>query len=467
MSLYSKLRGTIETIFQIGLNGPQWKANGAVIEARNALDTLFAIGRGATPVAANDWATKAYVDGAAGGHAWLYDQGVPAAVVLPELAQLRAIAGGGSIVRTRSQAAAVGSNAHGGDWSAFLGQDDGTAVGTAPRSFWWGEETGVGSVENPPVNYYGYGLLKHLPGGVIGLALGGGSNNVGAGVAGVELSAFSLFNIATEGIGSTIQFFPTNGAFRSGYALFPDSSKPVVQSVLALYDADLVTSAASGLIRLPNANSAAGTQVLVAQRNQTNTADHVFLQAFVDEPIFGDLAGNYRFWSFNGVKFEQQDITGAGWTFDGPGGKTLQIQGDPHFTVTRGVQLADCSQTQLYKFNSTSTAANQNIGQIVLQDASVTQLIVQLVAFDTVAGDFASFTITLTYSKLAGVIHAPTAAATVVDTGHSAAAVAIAPALVVASLPGPNDAIQVQVTPWSANLTHWYMFPTQVINGKA
>ncbi len=62
MSLWSKIRGTIESAFQLGLNGPQWKANAGNIEARNATDAAFVIVRGATPVAANDLVTKAYAD---------------------------------------------------------------------------------------------------------------------------------------------------------------------------------------------------------------------------------------------------------------------------------------------------------------------------------------------------------------------------------------------------------------------
>jgi hypothetical protein len=62
MSLWSKIRGTVETLFQIGLQGPQLKNNSGAIESRNATDTGFAIARGATPVGANDLATKAYTD---------------------------------------------------------------------------------------------------------------------------------------------------------------------------------------------------------------------------------------------------------------------------------------------------------------------------------------------------------------------------------------------------------------------
>lgn len=62
MSLYTKVRGTIESIFQIGLSGPQIKDNAGVIEAKNAADSGFVIVRGAAPVGENDFATKNYVD---------------------------------------------------------------------------------------------------------------------------------------------------------------------------------------------------------------------------------------------------------------------------------------------------------------------------------------------------------------------------------------------------------------------
>lgn len=62
MSLFSKFRGTIETIFQIGLGGPNIKNNAGVIEARNAGDSAFAVVRGATPVGDNDLVNKQYAD---------------------------------------------------------------------------------------------------------------------------------------------------------------------------------------------------------------------------------------------------------------------------------------------------------------------------------------------------------------------------------------------------------------------
>jgi len=61
MSIFSKIRGTIEQIFQIGLGGPQIKNNAGAVELRNSDDTDFTIVRGATPVGDNDLVTKAYL----------------------------------------------------------------------------------------------------------------------------------------------------------------------------------------------------------------------------------------------------------------------------------------------------------------------------------------------------------------------------------------------------------------------
>lgn len=61
-SLWSKIVGTISSTFQYGLAGPLIQNNGGSLEARNAANSAFVIVRGLTPVAANDLATKAYVD---------------------------------------------------------------------------------------------------------------------------------------------------------------------------------------------------------------------------------------------------------------------------------------------------------------------------------------------------------------------------------------------------------------------
>ena len=47
-------------LLQFGKGGPNLKANGGAVEARNPADTAMAIGRGATPIGADDWVTLGY-----------------------------------------------------------------------------------------------------------------------------------------------------------------------------------------------------------------------------------------------------------------------------------------------------------------------------------------------------------------------------------------------------------------------
>ncbi len=63
MSLFSKIRGTIETLFQIGLQGPQLKkSSGAALDVRDNADGAYAVVRVAAPVGGQDAATKTYTD---------------------------------------------------------------------------------------------------------------------------------------------------------------------------------------------------------------------------------------------------------------------------------------------------------------------------------------------------------------------------------------------------------------------
>lgn len=96
MSLFSKLRGTIETIFQIGLGGPQIKNNASVIENRNATDSAFVIARGATPLGPNDLTTKAYVDGLVGGGADVLE--IKVAVALATVSSVTSIPIGATVI---------------------------------------------------------------------------------------------------------------------------------------------------------------------------------------------------------------------------------------------------------------------------------------------------------------------------------------------------------------------------------
>lgn len=67
MSFFDKVRGTFETLFQLGKAGPQLKNNAGAIEARNAADSAYVNARGADPAIADDLVTKRYGDANYGG----------------------------------------------------------------------------------------------------------------------------------------------------------------------------------------------------------------------------------------------------------------------------------------------------------------------------------------------------------------------------------------------------------------
>lgn len=66
MSLRAKIRGTIETLFQLGIGGPQWKANSGNIDARDSGDAAYVNVRGDDPVIDDDLVTLRYFDSNAG-----------------------------------------------------------------------------------------------------------------------------------------------------------------------------------------------------------------------------------------------------------------------------------------------------------------------------------------------------------------------------------------------------------------
>lgn len=71
MSLWTKVRGTAESLFQLGLSGPQLKKNTGppvAVEHRDSADSGFVVSRGADPTSGvgtgsdNDHVTKHYSD---------------------------------------------------------------------------------------------------------------------------------------------------------------------------------------------------------------------------------------------------------------------------------------------------------------------------------------------------------------------------------------------------------------------
>jgi hypothetical protein len=65
MGLFARLAGSMSAFFQFGgPAAPGINHNGVALEVRDSTNSVFAVLRGASPSAANDFATKAYVDAA-------------------------------------------------------------------------------------------------------------------------------------------------------------------------------------------------------------------------------------------------------------------------------------------------------------------------------------------------------------------------------------------------------------------
>jgi len=62
MSIYKKNRGSIESIHQLGIGGPNLKNNSGVIEAKNAADSALAVVRAADPSGDTDLAPKGWIN---------------------------------------------------------------------------------------------------------------------------------------------------------------------------------------------------------------------------------------------------------------------------------------------------------------------------------------------------------------------------------------------------------------------
>jgi len=62
MSIYKKNRGSIESIHQLGIGGPNLKNNSGVIEAKNAADSALAVVRMADPLGDTDGVTKGWIN---------------------------------------------------------------------------------------------------------------------------------------------------------------------------------------------------------------------------------------------------------------------------------------------------------------------------------------------------------------------------------------------------------------------
>lgn len=102
MAIFKKIRGTIESIFQLGLDGQNIKSNGSAVEIRDSDDTSFATLRAGAPSGDNDVATKFYVDSVEG--ITIVDRQADTSSSLPNNTSTR----GFLVVTTAGSGAAIG-----------------------------------------------------------------------------------------------------------------------------------------------------------------------------------------------------------------------------------------------------------------------------------------------------------------------------------------------------------------------
>lgn len=363
------------------------------------------------------------------------------------------------MITMRAQAAATGSNDNGGDVIFTAGADDGSA--TFQGGFIFGKETVLGGTP-PATNYFGLADLFAGVGGVVHLELGPGANGTGSGVAGVEISCFSELNIATEN-NSPINILPNNGA--GAFAEFAFTCDvPTSLPALSFFDVDHATAATLGLIRMPYGTGQAGSITMLANVASDGTTNLPVLSRFLGELWFGSFAEENRYHTDTQTLFEVFRANGLGFQFQGPFGQMFAVRPTMQKTLSYGGgdNGRDGYVTTLYDVDSTVIAAGAVIATIALQPG-LNQLTVSVEAWDTVANDFATFNMSLSYLLVGGVVTPPTAAATATDTGHTAAAAAVAASAAFA-VSGTN--IEVTVTTWTANPTHWVTKCVQNMNAN-
>ena len=120
------------------------------------------------------------------------------ATVAPGMRQAQSTTGAGTVFRIISQQAKTGSTTEGGDMSFILGCDDPPAEYPALDSFFWfGRQTALDGHEGT-TDYFNFATLAGNVGGVVIFNLGRGTNGVGGGLAGCEISSFSELSMAVE-----------------------------------------------------------------------------------------------------------------------------------------------------------------------------------------------------------------------------------------------------------------------------
>lgn len=411
---------------------------------------------------------------------WPFDREIPASASPPELAQAQATIGGsGKTLTMRSQASATGSNANGADISLVLGASDGTAVGAAGGPFvWWGQEIvpGVPVTVFPPSNYFNYGVLKGHGGGVVAVVLGGGTNDGGSGIAGVELSAFAQFSIATE-LGGTPQsdiVIQPASTFGGGQAFFRHLTDPAIGTPGLSFGGfgDSGAQALTGILRLAYMQSATNQPILV-QRDAGNANDLDIISRQTDRLTWGSFSESSVLLVRQSYTIEMGLQGGIGVSSFGPFGFVVAQGSDSAKTVSHGAVSGgngSGGQRQLYSVVSSAVtplnilAVTPGPGITPTVPGSVSHYRANVVAIDLTTHEWTSFSQEQAFSFFSGTVVASISTVTLDEVRESNAGLA---AGTTPSFAVTSNTITLTVTPWSANNIEWVIELVVVVNGQA
>lgn len=402
---------------------------------------------------------------------WPFDRTIPASVVHPILAQAKAVAGPGQPQERRSQAAAAGSGGVGGIITDTLGKSD---AGNSQVQ-WYVEGVADGGYLSP--GSFGGAKLLIAPGaGVSIFTMGLGTNAVGAGVAGNEISAFGLINIATETVTGqapiSIQPASTFGG-QSFWSFGQDNVTGLPYLSSGTGPGDPV--ATEGNFRLGWDNSTT-SQGLFVQRDAGNTNDLELLSRHFNEFYLQNFFENWRLHAAGLVLVELFNDNAGGVFTQGPFGLTQAVTVDSTKTVRQGANTNEDGFIRQMAGTDKTGTAQQIIASIDLSKAGsatsagspalaglVVGVLVRIVGVDTVTGEWAIYELKQGFAFTPTSVTAGVVGPTLTIVDHSAGGVAtVAPTFVIAG--GGTAIINVEVGPFAATNSHWTTQIERVVN---
>lgn len=402
---------------------------------------------------------------------------IAATQINPSFGQAQAavgVTGPGQRLRIYSQAGATGSSAVGGDISLLTGKIDGSSF-IVSQSVYIGEALSADLTtvnEETNANYFSWVRFSRSDVNNVGIALGAGTNGVGASTGSVEIAAFAPLNIATEtalATGSPITFSPVSGTGPryTQWLIAQNDGSPLNQWVTTGGPTGVAGNA--GIFAIAWFDSSFHQPILY-QRDATNAFDLPILDRWNSVLVFGSFNENPAHYGLssisyqllnpgNGHRFQHYSSSFAGLADD------FVIAGDAQSSIVQGDVLNGTNDARFWQqpagANTTSTAANQTVATLTTRSGTnaVTQLVVRISGVCPTTGDFTSAELKWSVRDNGGVLTLPSGTQVLTDLGHTPTA-----GVAVASFAVSGSNVVVQVTPWTATATHWAVSVEQAAN---